>query len=151
MSSYIKVFTDATAKGNPGPSGIGIVIKDDLDNIILTHKEYLGENTNNVGEYKALIKSVDLVKELDKNFSEIKFFLDSALVVNQINGSYKIKNKDLIMLSMEFWKKIKDLDKEFEISHIQRSENKLADKLANEAVNSQTAQYGLNSEADPGD
>jgi ribonuclease HI len=141
---FIKIFTDATARGNPGKSGIGIVIKDNNDNLLLTHKEFLGENTNNAGEYSALIKSLDLLNELKDDFNEIQFYLDSELVVKQLKGEYKIKNKDLIRLSIEFWKKVKAIGKNFELSHIPRSENKLADKLANEAVDEYLLQSDLN-------
>ena len=135
MEIEIKVFTDGASRGNPGKSGIGIVIKDASDKILSTHKEFIGEESNNSAEYKALIKSVDILKSLEQNFSLIQFLSDSELIVKQITGKYKIKNKNLIKLSLDFWNSINELNKKFKINHITRDKNKLADKLANEAIN----------------
>ncbi|HMS64008.1 MAG TPA: ribonuclease HI family protein [Ignavibacteria bacterium] len=135
MSKIIlNVYTDGASRGNPGLAGIGIVIKDIDDNIVTTGKKFLGLLTNNSSEYTALIESVKLLRTLDLEFSEVNFFLDSELVVKQIKGQYKIKHKDLIKLSIEFWSEIKLLGKNFTITHIPREKNKIADKLANEAI-----------------
>ena len=130
----VKVFTDGASRGNPGTSAVGIVINDEYDKEIMTLGKYIGECTNNVAEYTALIESVKLLKELNEPFEEINFFCDSELIVKQIRGEYKIKNKDLINLSLEFWKEIKSLNKKFSIRHIPREENKTADLLANTAL-----------------
>jgi len=135
LEEEIKVFTDGASRGNPGKAGIGIVIKDASDKILMTYKEFLGEESNNSAEYKALIKSIDILKSLEQNFSLIQFFSDSELIVKQITGKYKIKNKNLIKLSLDFWNSINELNKKFKINHITRDKNKLADKLANEAIN----------------
>ena len=135
MSKIIlNVYTDGASRGNPGLAGIGIVIKDIDDNIVTTGKKFLGLLTNNSSEYTALIEGVKLLRTLDLEFSEVNFFLDSELVVKQIKGQYKIKHKDLIKLSIEFWSEIKLLGKNFTITHIPREKNKIADKLANEAI-----------------
>lgn len=130
----VKVFTDGASRGNPGTAAVGIVINDENDKEIRTLGKYIGECTNNVAEYTALIESVKLLKELNEPFDEIDFFCDSELIVKQIRGEYKIKNKDLINLSLEFWKEIKSLNKKFSIRHIPREENKTADLLANKAL-----------------
>lgn len=130
----VKVYTDGASRGNPGSAAVGIVIKDEGDKVIRTFGKYIGECTNNVAEYTALIESVKLLKELNEPFEEINFFCDSELIVKQIRGEYKIKHKDLINLSLEFWKEIKSLNIKFSIKHIPREENKAADKLANEAL-----------------
>lgn len=130
----VKVFTDGASRGNPGTAAVGIVINDENDKEIRTLGKYIGECTNNVAEYTALIESVKLLKELNEPFDEINFFCDSELIVKQIRGEYKIKNKDLINLSLEFWKEIKSLNKKFSIRHIPREENKTADLLANKAL-----------------
>lgn len=132
----INVFTDGASRGNPGLASIGVVIKDEDENEILTHKKFLGEFTNNYAEYTALVESVKLLQNLKIEFEQINFFCDSELVVKQINGQYKIKNKDLIKLSLEFRNQIKLLNKEFSIKHIPREQNKIADRLANEALDS---------------
>lgn len=134
MEKEIKVFTDGASRGNPGKSGIGIVIKDTSDKILSTHKEFIGEDSNNSAEYKALIKSIDIIKSLKQNFSIIQFFSDSELIVRQITGKYKIKNQNLIKLSLHFWNSMNELNKKFKINHIPRDKNTLADKLANEAI-----------------
>ena len=90
--------------------------------------------TNNSAEYTALVESVKVLKKSDLEYNEIEFYCDSELVVKQIKGQYKIKHKDLIKLSLEFWKEIKSLDTNFTIAHIPREQNKVADRLANEAI-----------------
>ena len=130
----VKVFTDGASRGNPGTAAVGIVINDENDKEIRTSGKYIGECTNNVAEYTALIESVKLLKELNEPFEEINFFCDSELIVKQIRGEYKIRNKDLINLSLEFWKEIKSLNKKFSIRHIPREKNKTADLLANQAL-----------------
>lgn len=130
----VRVFTDGASRGNPGSASIGIVIYDNEGKEIKTHKKFIGEFTNNTAEYTALIESVRLLKTMSTDFDEINFFSDSELMVKQINGRYKIKNSDMIRLSLEFWKEIRSLDKKFSLSYISRDKNKMADKLANEAL-----------------
>lgn len=130
----IKVYTDATAKGNPGPSGLGIVIKDESDEILLTHKHYIGSVTNNQAEYTALLESLSILKNLETAFDFIEFYSDSLLMVNQITGKYKIKDKNLMDYAKTFWDEIKKLDKNFSLTYIPREQNAIADKLANEAT-----------------
>lgn len=130
----IKVYTDATAKGNPGPSGLGIVIKDESDEILLTHKQYIGKATNNQGEYTALLESLKLLKNLKTDYDFIEFYSDSLLMVSQLTGKYKIKDKYLMRNAMNFWDGINKLNKKYSITYIPREQNALADKLANEAT-----------------
>ncbi len=130
----VKVYTDGASRGNPGSAAVGVLITDESGNEIKTFRKFIGECTNNVAEYTALIESVKLLKEPDNPIEEIIFFCDSELIVKQIRGEYKIKHKDLINLSLEFWKEIKSLNKKFSIKHIPREENKTADRLANEAL-----------------
>ena len=136
--SKIKVFTDGAAKGNPGPAGIGIVIYDENDFILRTYKEYLGETTNNQAEYRALLKSIDLIKKLNSNiqvsFDSIEFYSDSELLVNQINFDYQTKDSGLAVLNSKFHVIAKKLEKPFIIKHIERAKNKNADMLANLAI-----------------
>lgn len=134
----LKVYTDGASRGNPGRAGIGIVIAEEEGKIMQTHKKYIGEFTNNVAEYSALVESVRQLKISGIEFEEIDFFCDSELIVKQIKGEYKIKNTDLIKLSLEFWKEIKSMNKKFSITHIPREQNKVADKLANEALDEST-------------
>ena len=130
----IKVFTDGASRGNPGNAGIGIAVLDEDDNLITSGKEFIGQCTNNYAEYTALIKSLDVIKKLTKKISRILFYCDSELLVKQIKGQYRIKNKDLIKLSLRFQKAVNELNIPFEITHVSRDKNKTADKLANEAI-----------------
>ncbi|MBK8550524.1 MAG: ribonuclease HI family protein [Ignavibacteria bacterium] len=134
MGKKIIVYTDGASRGNPGSAAIGIVIKDESGKEIQTYKKFIGKSTNNVAEYSALIQGAKLIKELAETFDEIDFFCDSELVVKQIKGVYKIKHKDMIKLSLDFWNEIKSMNKKFSITHIPREENKTADRLANEAL-----------------
>ena len=132
----VKVFTDGASRGNPGAAGIGILICDKNNNTLREHHEYIGKTTNNQAEYSAIIKSLDLLKELitDYNFDSIEFYSDSELMVKQIRGEYKIKNNGLKPLIIEFHSKIKQLSVKFSINHIKRELNKIADNLANKAL-----------------
>ena len=136
--SKIKVFTDGASRGNPGHSGIGITIYDENDFIIKTDKEYLGETTNNQAEYKALLKSIDVIKKLIKEneteFDEIEFYSDSELMVNQINFDYRVKEPDLALLNNKFHVLIKKLKRPYKIFYIERAKNKNSDRLANIAI-----------------
>lgn len=134
MEKKIKVFTDGASRGNPGLAGIGIAILDENNEVLVTFKKFIGRFSNNFAEYTGLIEGVKLIKELNVQFDIINFYLDSELVVKQIKGEYKIKNKDLIELSLRFWKDMKVLNKNFTITHVPRDQNKLADKLANESI-----------------
>ncbi len=130
----IKVYTDATAKGNPGPSGLGVVILNEDNEILLTHKHYIGKATNNQGEYTALLESLVLLRNLKADYDFIEFYSDSLLMVSQLTGKYKIKDKYLMRNAMNFWDGINKLNKKYSITYIPRAENAHADKLANEAT-----------------
>jgi ribonuclease HI len=136
--SIIKVYTDGASRGNPGKAGIGIVIYDENNFILLSYKEYLGETTNNQAEYKALLKSIDLIKKIiaqgEKEFDKIEFYSDSLLMVNQINFDYQVKEPELALLNNKFHVKMKKLGKKYSIQHIERELNKASDRLANQAL-----------------
>jgi len=134
----IKVFTDGASRGNPGHSGIGIVIYDENNFIISSYKEYIGETTNNQSEYKALLKSLDIIKKLaaggEYPFDRVEFYSDSELMVNQVNFDYYVKEPELAVLNNKFHVKIKKSGIPFTIKHIERNLNKAADRLANLAI-----------------
>lgn len=125
------IYTDGGARNNPGPAGIGIIIKDINGNILQEYDEYIGEKTNNQAEYLALIKALELAKEKTK---KIDFFLDSQLVVNQAKGIFKVKNSGI----RELLFKVRLLEQSFDeiiYTFIPREKNKEADKLVNKAIN----------------
>jgi len=126
----IEIFIDGAARGNPGESGIGVLIIE-TDDKIREIKKYLGIKTNNQAEYKALITALESAQDLKDK--KIKIFTDSLLVANQINGLWKVKHPDIIPLN----KKAKELFKTYlsvSIQHVPREQNSEADRLANLAI-----------------
>lgn len=126
------VYLDGASRGNPGPSGIGVVVGEEKGKVIAQFNEYIGEKTNNVAEYMALIRGLKETKKYKPR--EIIFYLDSQLLVNQINGLYRAKNKSLLNLLQEVRKLSRGFS-QVKFQYIPREENKLADKLANQAIN----------------
>ncbi len=125
------IFTDGGARGNPGPAGAGIVIKNAAGENLAAFGEYLGEMTNNQAEYRALIFALEKAKELGG--AEIKCFSDSELMVKQLNYEYKMRNQELAPLFL----KIHNLSSNFKkisFRHITRDKNKEADALVNQAL-----------------
>ncbi len=124
-------FTDGGARGNPGPAGIGAVLYDEKKKMVAEFSRYLGETTNNQAEYRALIMAIEKAKE--QGADELECFLDSELVVKQLNREYKVKNQELAPLFL----KIHNLSlgfKKITFHHVPREKNKEADRLANEAM-----------------
>jgi len=131
MNKKIKIFSDGGARGNPGPAGIGAVVFDEKDEILSTHKKYIGETTNNQAEYKALILGLEEALKLKPQ--EVECFLDSELVVKQVRREYKVKNKELAKRFVEVW----NLSQKFQkitFFHVRREKNTIADGLVNEAI-----------------
>lgn len=128
MKYYI--YTDGAARGNPGPSGAGIFITDEHGNEVARLHKFLGERTNNVAEYAALYLALSQAKK--KHFKEIVIYSDSELMVRQIRGEYRVKNEGLKKL----YRKVMELLGYFEYRfyHIRREKNKIADQLANLAI-----------------
>jgi ribonuclease HI len=125
------INTDGGARGNPGPAGIGVVVRDEGGKIIAGHKQYIGETTNNVAEYKALI--LGLVEIHKMGATDVLVNMDSELVVKQMKGQYKIKEPGLQLLAGEVFKLIKNFHS-VNFNHVRREFNKEADKLVNEAI-----------------
>ena len=125
------IFTDGGARGNPGPAGIGCVLLDEPGNVVAEISEYIGETTNNQAEYKALLAGLTKAKELGAE--KIEVFLDSELVVKQINREYRVKDKGLAPLFVKVYNLTLGF-KKIVFSHIRREKNELADKLVNLAL-----------------
>jgi len=128
---YYSLFTDGGSKGNPGPAAIGGVIYDPVLNTVNTFKGYIGETTNNQAEYQALQKGLELA--LDLKIKNIHINMDSELVVKQILGEYQVKNEELKVIYKSILGLLKKFSN-FEIRHIRREFNKVADALVNEAI-----------------
>lgn len=134
----IIIYTDGGSRGNPGPSGIGVVIANSKGRVIKKYSQAIGNRTNNEAEYEAVIFSLQKVKHLfgkqkarDLN---IEVLMDSELVARQLGGKYKIVEEKLFPLFIKVWNLRMDLRK-ISFSEIPREKNKDADKLANEAMN----------------
>ena len=132
MKKTFFLYADGGSRGNPGPAGIGVVILDSKKKKVKELCKYLGEATNNNAEYNALIYGLEEVKNLGAD--DLIVNLDSELVVKQISGEYRVKNADIKPLFEKAIAALKNF-KSFEIKHIDRSENKEADKLVNKAIN----------------
>jgi ribonuclease HI len=125
------IYTDGGSRGNPGPAGIGAVIYNEKKEKIAEISKYLGVKTNNQAEYQALIEALKKAKEL--KVDKVEAFLDSELIVKQLKGEYKVKNKDLASLFLEVYN-LKHSFSEISFKHIYREHNQEADRLANEAM-----------------
>ncbi len=131
MEKKLIINTDGGARGNPGPAGIGVVIKSGSGEMVYQYGEYIGEATNNVAEYKALIKALQESKHLGG--SELLIQMDSELIVKQMQGIYKIKEPTLQQLAQEVMRLLKHF-KSFTFKHVRREFNKEADALVNQAI-----------------
>lgn len=126
------IHLDGASRGNPGPAAIGIVISNEKGKVISEIKEYIGKSTNNVAEYRALIRALEETKKY--NPASAIFHLDSELLINQINGIYRTRDKDLIPLLQKV-RKLSNKFPQIKFQYIPREKNKRADKLANLAIN----------------
>jgi ribonuclease HI len=128
------IYADGGSRGNPGPSASGFVIQDAEERLIFEGGKYLGITTNNQAEYQAV--KLALEKALELSPKKISFRLDSQLVVNQLNGVYQIRNRDLWPIHAS----IKDLAKRFPkvtFTHVRREFNKEADAMVNKILDQQ--------------
>lgn len=130
-SFNIELFVDGGSRGNPGKAGGGFAVYQ-KGALVLKGSEFFGKKTNNQAEYLALRLAL---RETFTHFGNLPIhcFMDSQLVVEQINGNYKVRSANVKPLHEEITR-IKDQFKDFRISHIPRSRNKMADSLANMAM-----------------
>ncbi len=128
------VHTDGAARGNPGPSAIGIVVQDETGRVVYEASRCLGVNTNNEAEYLALIAAIEYVKDMRPK--EVEFVLDSELVVRQVQGQYRVKEPRLQKLHARATMLLNAIPK-YSFRHIPRKQNARADELANEALDAQ--------------
>src|SRR5580765_8257133 len=128
---YLIAHSDGGARGNPGPAGYGVVIKDETGRKVAALSEYLGHQTNNFAEYQGLIAALEYA--LEHGPKALKLISDSELLVRQIKGIYKVKNATLQELHGRAKELIAQLDW-FSIDHALREHNREADELANAAM-----------------
>ena len=128
---HIVAFSDGGARGNPGPSGYGVLIQDEAGRKVAALSEYLGHQTNNFAEYQGLIAALEYA--IANGHKALKVISDSELLVRQIKGIYKVKNAVLQDLHGRAKELIAQLDW-FSIGHVLRGHNEEADRLANAAM-----------------
>jgi ribonuclease HI len=128
---YLVAYTDGGARGNPGPAGYGVVLLDESGREVATLSEYLGHQTNNFAEYQALIAALEYT--IRHGHRSLKVVSDSELLVRQINGIYKVKHPTLRDLYARAQQLVRQLEW-FSITHVLRSKNEKADRLANAAM-----------------
>ncbi|MDP3786276.1 MAG: ribonuclease HI family protein [Candidatus Omnitrophota bacterium] len=131
MSKRLVIYVDGGSHGNPGPSGIGVIICDEKGNVAKNISKFIGDTTNNVAEYTALIYG--LQEALILRADEVIINTDSELLAKQLSKEYKTKDAGLKPLYEQVSHLLTGF-KKYEIKHIDRSENKGADRLANKAV-----------------
>jgi ribonuclease HI len=129
--SRVTVNVDGGARGNPGPAAIGVVLRDEDGRVLEEVGETIGEATNNVAEYKALLRGIELAAA--RGASELELIGDSQLVVRQVEGRYKVKNAGIKPLHNEVKRALTDFDS-WSIGHVGRAENADADRLVNLAL-----------------
>lgn len=127
----LKMYADGGSRGNPGPSASGFVLLDKNDNVVVDKGVYLGVTTNNQAEYTAL--KLGLEEALRLGAREIDVFMDSLLVVNQMKGIFKIRNRDLWPIH-DAIKTLSTKFKHISFTHVPRELNKLADAAVNRAL-----------------
>lgn len=130
-TSEFTAYIDGACRGNPGPGALGVVIYNNRGEVIVRLKETLGPCTNNVAEYKALIKALETACQL--KIDRLKIKSDSQLLVRQLNREYKVKDEKIRALFVKATSLLENF-KKVDFYHILRSENAIADSLANEIL-----------------
>jgi ribonuclease HI len=125
------VNVDGGARGNPGPAAIAAVASDGEGEILAERSERIGEATNNVAEYRALLLGIELARELGAE--EVELVGDSELIVRQVKGEYRVKQPGLKPLHAEVEEELAKLGK-WSLRSVRREENAEADRLVNEAL-----------------
>lgn len=129
-----RVFSDGGARGNPGPAAIGVLVCDAQGALLREHQETIGEATNNIAEYRAVLRGLELAGEL--GLKEIEYFVDSELVARQLSGVYRIKTPHLKDLFLQVKAREQNFDKVV-YRQVPRTHEKIrwADRLVNQALN----------------
>lgn len=138
------LHSDGGARGNPGPAGIGVVLRTESGEVIGEIAQGIGEATNNVAEYAALIAGLEMA--LDKGVTEIDIRCDSELVVSQLLGRWKIKKDTLRPLAVKARALMNRFDS-FTLEHVRRELNADADRLANQGMDAAALDEALDRES----
>jgi len=133
-SDIMEIFTDGASRGNPGPASVGVVFRQKDGPDLAEHCETIGKATNNVAEYQAVVMALEFVRRW--KVRRIHLYMDSELIVRQLNGTYRVKSPDLRPLFQQVVFLSKDL-KAFKVHHVKRALNSQADALANKALDAE--------------
>ena len=130
-TDFVIAHCDGGSRGNPGPSGYGVVIEDASGRTLAELSEFLGVKTNNFAEYSGLLAALEYA--LKQGLPRLRVIADSELMVKQMKGQYRVNSPDLRPLWEEAKRRVAGLER-FEIQHVLRGKNKGADRLANLAM-----------------
>jgi len=129
----LKIYTDGGARGNPGPAAIALLIFDSKGHLLASHRQYIGTATNNVAEYRAVLKALHMARKYKPG--PVLCTLDSQLVASQLSGKYKVKKPHL----KELFSLVKETEKSFgsvKYEHVRRHDKRImiADRMLNEML-----------------
>ncbi len=130
-SKEVKMYADGGSRGNPGPSAGGFVVMDMSDQVLYESGKYLGITTNNQAEYHSLKGGLEACQKMGARIVHV--YMDSLLVINQMKGVFKVKNRDLWPIHESIKKLVEGFD-EVHFSHVPREYNKLADSMVNQTL-----------------
>jgi ribonuclease HI len=130
---------DGGARGNPGPAGVGVVLTDDAGAELDRANAYIGETTNNVAEYRALLLGLDRARAL--GVRDLEVVNDSELIAKQVTGEYKVKNEQLRMLHTQARDALSGFE-QWSIRSVPRAKNEVADALVNDAIDARASTAG---------
>ena len=133
------MYVDGGARGNPGPAGVGVVITDESGAELDRANEYIGETTNNVAEYRAVLLGLDRARALAVR--ELEIVNDSELIARQLTGQYRVKKEDLRLLHEQARQALQEFDR-WSIRSVPRAKNEIADALVNDAIDARASTAG---------
>lgn len=128
----VYAYTDGASRGNPGESGIGVILRNEQGEVLFSGSGYIGTATNNVAEYEALLAC--LRKALETRCTRLVVYTDSQLLARQMQGKYKVRDKKLIRYVTQAREILTSAPFELEIVHVEREQNRDADFLANSGI-----------------
>ncbi len=134
-SGAVTIYTDGGSRGNPGPSGLGYYIVDQDGKEIKRGGEFLGMSNSRLAEYYGLKEGVE--QAIEMGYKKVNFKSDCLMMVNQMNGIYQVKNKDLMQVHSDILKLLEKLDS-FSFTHVPRSQNEEADAEVNKVIDINT-------------
>ncbi|MFQ5429766.1 MAG: ribonuclease HI family protein [Phycisphaerae bacterium] len=130
----VTIHIDGGARGNPGPAGAGVTIRDEQGACLFEGGFFLGHMTNNAAEYNALIRALQVARTAGA--TRLQIFSDSELLVRQVNGDYRVKNAGLKVLFNDAAARLRDFE-DWRVRHVRREANDRADELANQAMDAE--------------